>query len=111
MSEIATTNAPLPADDLSRALAFAQLDSPTAQHIGLVGNTYPCAAPGQRPQRGLASLFAHDSAPKFREGVAGRNGPQRWEAENRRIEAREETCSRQDMNHLPSVGRVLTMDG
>ena len=47
MSEIATTNAPLPADDLSRALAFAQLDSPTAQHIGLVGNTYTITVAGK----------------------------------------------------------------
>jgi len=47
MSEIATTYAPLPADDLSRALAFAQLDSPTAQHIGLVGNTYTITVAGK----------------------------------------------------------------
>ena len=40
MSETASEYAPLPADDLSRGLAFAQLDSPTAQNIGLVGNTY-----------------------------------------------------------------------
>jgi hypothetical protein len=31
---------------------------------------YPCAAPGQRPQRGLATLFARVSAPDFRAGVA-----------------------------------------
>ena len=31
----------------------------------------------------------------FREGVAGRNGPQRWEAESRRIEVREDAYSRQ----------------
>ena len=30
----------------------------------------------------------------FREGVAGRNIPQRWEAESRRIAAREEAYSR-----------------
>ena len=47
MSEIATTYAQLPADDLSRALAFAQLDSPTAQHIGLVGNTYTITVAGK----------------------------------------------------------------
>jgi hypothetical protein len=39
MPEIPSEYAPLPADDLSRALVLAQLDSPTAQHIGLVGNT------------------------------------------------------------------------
>ena len=38
---------------------------------------YPCAAPGRRPQRGLASLFALVRAPDFGEGVAGRNSPQR----------------------------------
>jgi len=42
-----TTHAPLPADDLSRALALAQLDSPTAQHIGLVGNTYTITVAGK----------------------------------------------------------------
>jgi quercetin dioxygenase-like cupin family protein len=47
VSEIATTYTPLPADDLSRALAFAQLDSPTAQHIGLVGNTYTITVAGK----------------------------------------------------------------
>jgi quercetin dioxygenase-like cupin family protein len=47
MPEIATTHAPLPADDLSRALALAQLDSPTAQHIGLVGNTYTITVAGK----------------------------------------------------------------
>lgn len=31
-----------------------------------------CAAPGQRPQRGLASLFVCGSTPHFRGGVAGR---------------------------------------
>jgi type III restriction enzyme len=56
---------------------------------------YPCAAPGQRPQRGLASLFTPSVRPTLREGVAGRNIPQRWEAESRRIEAREEAYSRQ----------------
>jgi hypothetical protein len=30
----------LPPDDLSRALRFAQVDGGTAQHIGLVGDTY-----------------------------------------------------------------------
>jgi len=47
MSQIATTYAALPPDDLGRALAFVQLDSPTAQHIGLVGNTYTITVAGK----------------------------------------------------------------
>jgi hypothetical protein len=37
---------------------------------------YPYAAPGQRPQRGLVSLFACEARWTFREGVAGRNNLQ-----------------------------------
>jgi hypothetical protein len=37
----------LPADDLSRTVALAQLDSPTSQHIGLVGNTYTITVAGK----------------------------------------------------------------
>ncbi len=37
----------LPADDLSRALALTQVDSPTAQHIGLAGNTYTITVAGK----------------------------------------------------------------
>ena len=40
-------------------------------------------------------IRARQRAPDFREGVAGRNGPQRWEAESRRIEVREDAYSRQ----------------
>jgi quercetin dioxygenase-like cupin family protein len=47
MSESTSTLAALPADDLSRALAFTQADSPTAQHIGLVGNTYTITVAGK----------------------------------------------------------------
>ena len=36
-----------------------------------------CAAPGQRPQRGLVSLFACVSTPYFRGGVAGRTQARR----------------------------------
>jgi mannose-6-phosphate isomerase-like protein (cupin superfamily) len=39
--------APLPADDLSRSLALAQLDSPAIQHIGLVGDTYTITVAGK----------------------------------------------------------------
>ena len=47
MSETTSEFAPLPADDLSRALALTQADSPTAQHIGLVGNTYTITVAGK----------------------------------------------------------------
>jgi mannose-6-phosphate isomerase-like protein (cupin superfamily) len=47
MPEITSESAPLPADDLSRTVALAQLDSPTAQHIGLVGNTYTITVAGK----------------------------------------------------------------
>ncbi len=40
MSERANEYAPLPGDDLSRGLSLVQAESSTAQHIGLVGNTY-----------------------------------------------------------------------
>ena len=59
MSEIATTYAQLPADDLSRALAFAQLDSPTAQHIGLVGNTYTITVAGRETNDRFCVIDMH----------------------------------------------------
>ncbi len=37
----------LPADNLNRDLAFVQMDSPTAQHIGLVGDTYTITVAGK----------------------------------------------------------------
>jgi hypothetical protein len=36
---------------------------------------YPCAAPGQRPQRGLVSLFALVRAPNFQGGRCGKEHP------------------------------------
>jgi mannose-6-phosphate isomerase-like protein (cupin superfamily) len=45
--ETTSESTPLPADDLSRSLAFAQLDSPAAQHIGLVGDTYTITVAGK----------------------------------------------------------------
>jgi mannose-6-phosphate isomerase-like protein (cupin superfamily) len=39
--------APLPADDLSRSLTLAQVDSAVAQHIGLVGDTYTITVAGK----------------------------------------------------------------
>jgi mannose-6-phosphate isomerase-like protein (cupin superfamily) len=47
MPETTPEFAPLPADDLSRGLALAQLDSPAAQHIGLVGDTYTITVAGK----------------------------------------------------------------
>jgi quercetin dioxygenase-like cupin family protein len=37
----------LPPDDLNRALRFAQVDGETAQHIGLVGDTYTITVAGK----------------------------------------------------------------
>jgi mannose-6-phosphate isomerase-like protein (cupin superfamily) len=37
----------LPTDNLSRALAFTQVDRTTAQHIGLVGDTYTILVAGK----------------------------------------------------------------
>jgi mannose-6-phosphate isomerase-like protein (cupin superfamily) len=47
MSETTSEFASLPADDLSRGLALAQLDSSAAQHIGLVGDTYTITVAGK----------------------------------------------------------------
>ena len=47
MPEPTSSIAALPADDLSRALAVAQADSPTATHVGLVGNTYTITVAGK----------------------------------------------------------------
>lgn len=47
MPETTSGIASLPADDLSRALTLTQADSPTAQHIGLVGNTYTITVSGK----------------------------------------------------------------
>jgi quercetin dioxygenase-like cupin family protein len=46
MSETKSEFAPLPADDLSRTFALVQVDSPAAQHIGLVGDTYTITVAG-----------------------------------------------------------------
>ena len=47
MSNEESEFAPLPADDLSRSLALAQVDSAPAQHIGLVGDTYTITVAGK----------------------------------------------------------------
>jgi len=47
MPETISNIAALPADDLSRALALTQVDSPTTRHVGLVGNTYTITVAGK----------------------------------------------------------------
>jgi len=47
MPETTSKTGALPADDLSRALALTQVDSPIAQHIGMVGNTYTITVAGK----------------------------------------------------------------
>ena len=47
MPQTTSRIAALPGDDLSRALALTQADSPTAQHVGLVGNTYTITVAGK----------------------------------------------------------------
>ncbi len=45
MFETTAEYTPLPADDLTRGLALTQLESPSTQHVGLVGDTYRFTAP------------------------------------------------------------------
>ena len=47
MSGNASRNSILPADDLNRALTYTQADGETAQHIGLVGDTYTITVAGK----------------------------------------------------------------
>ncbi len=47
MSDAESQFAPVPADDLSRSLALAQVESPAARHIGLVGDTYTITVSGE----------------------------------------------------------------
>ena len=47
MPETTSEYAPLPGDDLRRALALTQVDSTAAQHIGLVGDTYTITVAGK----------------------------------------------------------------
>jgi quercetin dioxygenase-like cupin family protein len=47
MAEITSANRLLPPDDLTRALGYAQADSETAPHIGLVGATYTITVAGK----------------------------------------------------------------
>jgi mannose-6-phosphate isomerase-like protein (cupin superfamily) len=59
MSETTSEFAPLPADDLSRGLALAQLDSPAAQHIGLVGDTYTITVAGKHTNGRFCVIDMH----------------------------------------------------
>lgn len=43
-------SAPLPPDDLSRKVAVSQADTPAAEHIGLVGDTYTITLAGKDTQ-------------------------------------------------------------
>uniref|UniRef100_E6PZU4 Uncharacterized protein n=1 Tax=mine drainage metagenome TaxID=410659 RepID=E6PZU4_9ZZZZ len=55
----------------------------------------PCAAPGQRPQRGLVSESVRVSAQELSGSRCGRNRPLWWEAENAQHSQRgQETSSR-----------------
>jgi len=47
MAEMTSTNPPLPQDDLTRALGFAQADAETTPHVGLVGDTYTVTVAGK----------------------------------------------------------------
>lgn len=46
MSGKASESSPLPSDNLNRALGYAQANRTTAQHIGLVGDTYTITVAG-----------------------------------------------------------------
>ena len=47
MSDTASAFAPLPADNLGRALAITHAERSTAQHVGLVGDTYTILVAGK----------------------------------------------------------------
>jgi quercetin dioxygenase-like cupin family protein len=59
MPDTTSEYAPLPADDLNRTLALAQVDSPTAQHIGLVGDTYTITVAGKDTDDRLCVIDMH----------------------------------------------------
>jgi mannose-6-phosphate isomerase-like protein (cupin superfamily) len=59
MAEITSANPLLPADDLSRALGFAQADGETAPHIGLVGDTYTITVAGKDPNGRFCVVDMH----------------------------------------------------
>lgn len=49
----------LPADDLRRALALTQVDSPTVQHVGMVGNTYTITVAGKDTDNRFCIIDMH----------------------------------------------------
>jgi len=59
MSDAESEFPPLPADDLSRSLALAQVDSPAAQHIGLVGDTYTITIAGKDTDNRFCVIDMH----------------------------------------------------
>jgi quercetin dioxygenase-like cupin family protein len=59
MVEKTLENPFLPPDDLSRALAFAQADGETAQHIGLVGDTYTITVRGKETNGRFCVIDMH----------------------------------------------------
>ena len=59
MSKTTFEFAPLPADDLSRGLALAQLDSPAARHIGLVRDTYTITVAGKETNGRFCVIDMH----------------------------------------------------
>jgi len=59
MPETTSEFASLPLDDLSRGLALAQVDSPAAQHIGLVGDTYTITVAGKDTQDRFCVIDMH----------------------------------------------------
>jgi mannose-6-phosphate isomerase-like protein (cupin superfamily) len=59
MAEMTSTNPLLPPDDLTRALGFAQVDSETAPHIGLVGDTYTITLAGKETNGRFCVIDMH----------------------------------------------------
>jgi mannose-6-phosphate isomerase-like protein (cupin superfamily) len=59
MPETTPEFASLPADDLSRGLAFAQVDSPAARHIGLAGDTYTITVAGKETNGRFCVIEMH----------------------------------------------------
>ncbi len=59
MPDKSSEYAPPPADDLNRTLALAQVDSPTARHIGLVGDTYTITVAGKDTNNRFCVIDMH----------------------------------------------------
>jgi quercetin dioxygenase-like cupin family protein len=59
MPETTSEYAPLSADDLSRNLAFAQVDSAEVTHIGLVGDTYTITVAGKQTNGRFCVIDMH----------------------------------------------------